>query len=143
MKFGSIAFALSYPVLIASTVYAQSRPAQWHHLDPTTDTVIGICTWQAYQLLSSLPKPPTQPVIVAVIDGGIDTTHEDLKAVLWHNPREIAGNRKDDDGNGYPDDVYGWNFMGSPDGHNYVHDQKEETRLYARYEAESGFCQFV
>ncbi|BCM89738.1 thermophilic serine proteinase [Abditibacteriota bacterium] len=45
--------------------------------------------------------------IVAIIDSGINYTHEDLAANMWKNPKEIAGNGKDDDGNGYVDDVYG------------------------------------
>lgn len=49
-------------------------------------------------------------VTVAVIDTGIDYTHEDLAANLWRNPGEIAGNGIDDDGNGYVDDVYGYDF---------------------------------
>lgn len=51
-----------------------------------------------------------EEVIVAVIDTGIDYKHEDLKNAMWKNPGEIAGNGKDDDGNGYVDDVYGWDF---------------------------------
>ena len=50
-------------------------------------------------------------VIVAVVDGGIDVNHEDLKDNLWVNPGEIPGNGIDDDGNGYVDDIYGWNFV--------------------------------
>jgi len=46
-------------------------------------------------------------VVVAVIDSGVEYTHEDLSANMWTNPREIAGNSIDDDGNGYIDDVYG------------------------------------
>jgi subtilisin family serine protease/alpha-tubulin suppressor-like RCC1 family protein/uncharacterized membrane protein len=49
-------------------------------------------------------------VIVAVIDTGIDYNHKDLQGNIWKNPGEIANNRKDDDGNGYVDDVYGWDF---------------------------------
>ena len=50
-------------------------------------------------------------IIVAVADTGIQINHEDLKGHLWHNPKEIAGNYKDDDGNGYIDDTVGWNFV--------------------------------
>jgi subtilisin family serine protease len=49
-------------------------------------------------------------VIVAVLDTGVDYNHEDLKNNIWTNTKEIAGNGIDDDGNGYVDDVLGWNF---------------------------------
>ena len=49
-------------------------------------------------------------VVVALVDTGIDYTHEDLSGNLWTNDGEIPGNGIDDDGNGYVDDVYGWNF---------------------------------
>ncbi|MBD2198954.1 MULTISPECIES: S8 family serine peptidase [Calothrix] len=49
-------------------------------------------------------------ITVAVLDTGVDRNHVDLKANIWKNTQEIAGNGKDDDGNGYIDDVYGWNF---------------------------------
>lgn len=54
-------------------------------------------------------------IIVAVIDGGVDYTHEDLAANMWVNSGEIANNGIDDDGNGYVDDIYGWNHA-STDG---------------------------
>lgn len=49
-------------------------------------------------------------VIVAMIDTGIDISHEDLTDAIWVNTDEIPGNGIDDDGNGYVDDVNGWNF---------------------------------
>ncbi len=59
-------------------------------------------------------------VVVAVLDTGIALGHEDLAANLWVNPGEIAGNGIDDDGNGYVDDVHGWNFLSSGAPHDDV-----------------------
>ena len=111
-----------------------TSPPQWHHLDSVADKAVGISTDRAYELLKTLPSPATsrKPVIVAVIDGGVDSNHEDLKSVIWTNSKEIAGNGKDDDRNDYADDVHGWNFLGQKDGRTLAFLQKEETRLYAR-----------
>ncbi|MGH8001961.1 MAG: S8 family serine peptidase [Brasilonema sp.] len=51
-----------------------------------------------------------QDVVVAVLDTGVDYNHEDLKDNIWTNSKEIADNGVDDDGDGYIDDVHGWNF---------------------------------
>ncbi|MBC7904224.1 MAG: S8 family peptidase, partial [Gemmatimonadaceae bacterium] len=72
-------------------------------------------------------------VIVAVIDSGIDTLHEDLKPILWTNPKEIPGNGIDDDKNGYTDDLHGWNFLGGKDGRNVKQDSYEGARVYHRF----------
>ncbi|MDP6760862.1 MAG: S8 family serine peptidase, partial [Acidimicrobiales bacterium] len=50
-------------------------------------------------------------VVVAVIDTGVDLDHPDLEANIWTNSGEIAGNGIDDDGNGYIDDLHGWDFV--------------------------------
>lgn len=55
-------------------------------------------------------------VVVAVIDTGVDISHPDLRNNIWRNEGEFPGNGIDDDGNGYVDDVHGWDFMtDSPD----------------------------
>ncbi len=68
----------------------------------------GVSVDAAYKLYST---QATTPVIVAVIDTGVDYTHEDLKDVMWMNPNEIPGNGIDDDNNGYVDDIYGINVV--------------------------------
>lgn len=64
----------------------------------------GISVDAAYQKYG---RAGTSPVIVAVVDSGVDFQHEDLKDVLWVNSKEIPNNGIDDDGNGYVDDIYG------------------------------------
>ena len=53
----------------------------------------------------------SREVLVGVIDTGLDRAHPDLTANAWTNPGEIAGNGQDDDGNGFADDVHGWDFF--------------------------------
>src|SRR5690606_30728502 len=50
-----------------------------------------------------------EDVVVAIVDDGIDVTHDDLKNNIWVNTQEIPDNGIDDDNNGYIDDIYGWN----------------------------------
>jgi len=81
----------------------------WPHMDIQKDGVPGISLDRAYEFVKN--KKATT-VIVGIIDSGVDIEHEDLKDVLWTNPKEIANNGKDDDNNGYIDDMHGWNFLG-------------------------------
>ncbi|MVM35607.1 S8 family serine peptidase [Spirosoma sp. HMF4905] len=102
-------------------------PRNWPYLDPKSDSVAGISLYKAYDLLKDRRSVP---VIVGVLDSGVDITHEDLRDVIWVNPKETAGNNIDDDKNGYTDDISGWNFMGAKDGTTYEYDQPEITQTY-------------
>lgn len=112
------------------TLQAQT-PQNWFLLDQQKDGYPGVSVDKAYQEL--LKNRKSQTVIVAIIDSGVDYLHEDLKDNMWVNPGEIPGNGIDDDGNGYIDDIHGWNFIGGPDGRNVSSDTYEATRLYVKY----------
>jgi subtilisin family serine protease len=127
-KISIVFFAM---VLSAAAVTAQKEttPNGWHLMDKQDSGYYGVSAAKAYTFLKT-KKLKSKTVIVAVIDSGIDTLHEDLKPVLWTNPREIPGNGIDDDRNGYIDDVHGWNFLGGKDGRNVKEDSYEAARVY-------------
>ncbi|MCX7634558.1 MAG: S8 family serine peptidase, partial [Syntrophales bacterium] len=69
-------------------------------------TKIGLPT--AWDVSTGSPR-----VLVAIIDTGVDYNHPDLSSNIWNNPGEIPANGVDDDGNGYTDDIRGWDFSGA------------------------------
>ena len=71
----------------------------------------------------------SKTILVGVIDGGIDTTHEDLKSILWVNPKDIPG-KTFDNNNIHKNDIHGWNFLGGKDGRNVSTDSYEAARVY-------------
>ncbi|MEO6868364.1 MAG: hypothetical protein ABI168_01895, partial [Ginsengibacter sp.] len=107
-----------------------SKQQTWQLLDYEQDTVYGTSVNRAYEEL--LKGKKSHPVIVAVIDGGVDITHEDLQGHIWTNKKEIPGNSIDDDGNGYIDDMHGWNFLGGKDGRNMITGGTDVDREYVR-----------
>ena len=117
-------------LFFVNLLVAQDVPKNWHLLSPA-EGYPGVSAENLYKRLPKDVKPDT--VIVAVIDGGVDYMHEDLKNIMWKNPGEIPGNNIDDDKNGYVDDVYGWNFIGNAKGENVHYDNLEVARLYAKY----------
>ena len=133
----AIIFMASIPLASFSQGNSEkvTAPHNWHELDRAETGFYGISLDKAYQFLKNRKS---KTVIVAVIDSGVDTTQEDLKSVLWHNPGEIPGNGIDDDHNGYVDDVYGWNFIGGKDGRNLHQDSYEGARVYWKLHAKYG-----
>ncbi len=119
---------VSLPALVVAQDDKEKPKPNWQNLDLKTDGVFGISTEKAYSLLKG--KKSTT-VNVAVLDGGVDINHEDLKDVIWINKKEVIGNKADDDKNGYADDMHGWDFLGSERG-TYQYDNLEVTRLVRR-----------
>jgi len=117
-------------------VFAQSNVSSinWHWKDFEKDSVHGISLREAYEYLGKLNKKPAT-IIVAVMDGGVDTTHIALKNKLWLNNKEIPNNGIDDDHNGYIDDLHGWNFLGGKDGRNIDKAADEKSRIYHKYKS--------
>jgi len=98
----------------------------WSAADIETDSIAGMSLAKAYEFLEGKKGVP---VIVGIADSGVDVEHEDLKGVAWVNPKEVPGNNKDDDNNGYVDDIHGWNFLGNKEGKIVNADQLEITRI--------------
>ena len=88
----------------------QLEKEMWGHADLATDTIPGMSIAKAYAFLEGKKGVD---VVVGVVDSGTDLKHEDLAANAWVNTKEIPNNGKDDDKNGYIDDINGWNFLGS------------------------------
>jgi len=103
----------------------EKESLRWSHLDPIQDTVPGMSVDRAYAEV--VRKRKGSPVVVAIIDSGIDLAHEDLQDLIWKNPGEIAGDGLDNDQNGYIDDVHGYNFLGKS-----YYEQMEFVRIVSK-----------
>lgn len=138
MRFLKPNLFLVISLLMFQNLFGQDAlPRNWHLLDKSQDGLNGTSTEKAYKELLAGKKAKT--IVVAILDSGVEPDHDDLKDVMWTNPKEIPGNGIDDDKNGYIDDIHGWNFIGGKNG-NVANDTYEATRLYAqlRYKYEQA-----
>jgi hypothetical protein len=121
-------FAASIQAMAQSSMVVPTKADfnQWHMLDEA-DGSAGVSAIKAYNEL--LKGKKATPVVVAIIDSGTETFHEDLRDKIWVNTDEVADNGVDDDKNGYIDDVHGWSFIGGPGG-DVSADNLEFTRIY-------------
>ena len=111
---------------------SDSTSNKWYALDVQKDSIAGLSLFKTF---SEFNKPPkSKPVIIAILDTGIDIDHKDLKNNIWVNLKETPNNNIDDDGNGYKDDIYGWNFLGNSKGENITETNKEYVRIYRYYD---------
>ncbi|MCU0383079.1 MAG: S8 family serine peptidase [Cyclobacteriaceae bacterium] len=125
-----------YGLTLNQGLWAQEKspPKDWWLRNITIDGVVGV---GFYQFSGKLPKNYfSGNIIVAVLDTGLDTTHRIINPYLYVNTKEIFGNNKDDDNNGYTDDYHGWNFLGGPKG-NLIYDMPEVVREYVRLSKKS------
>ncbi len=137
---GGVAPIISTPIEnidalpLKETPLTEAQFKTWLAADLATDTIPGMSVDKAYNEIIKNRKGKT--VIVGVIDSGVDIEHEDLKNVVWVNKDEVPGNGKDDDNNGYVDDIHGWNFLGDITGENmeYVRYMK---KLGPKFEGKS------
>lgn len=129
-------FTLLISLLIAGMVYGQKADVNqfkpefinWYNKDLAQDAVMGASVDRLYnEVLPNLK--PGKTVVVAVIDGGVDVDHVDLKGKIWVNEDEIPGNGIDDDQNGYIDDIHGWNFLGAQSGEGVHFENVEYARI--------------
>ncbi|MDY3318342.1 S8 family serine peptidase [Riemerella anatipestifer] len=103
----------------------------WYHKDFSATNVYGVNTNNAYKFLESKGLKP-KTVVVGVLDSGVEVDHPGLAKNMWKNPNEVPNNGIDDDGNGYIDDIHGWNFMGGKTADVDV-DNLEVTRVVKKY----------
>ncbi len=135
--FKKFVFSFTCFLFVQVSVYSQSTSIDqldqslinWYNKDLSTDAIMGTSVEKVYSQLFQAKNKARKKVVVAVIDSGVDIEHEDLQGKIWTNPNEIAGNGIDDDGNGYVDDIHGWNFLGNSDGENIQHENLEYTRI--------------
>ena len=118
--------AASLNVFCQSPQMQANPPKNWQNEGIEKDSVYGTGSDKALELLKGLPSVP---VVVAVVDGGVYINHPYLKNHIWTNAKEIAGNKIDDDHNGYIDDIHGWDFIGGKDS-DIKQETVEVTRLY-------------
>ncbi|WP_254097291.1 S8 family peptidase [Aquimarina sp. Aq107] len=119
---------------LKNIVLTETQLKNWNATDLIKDTIPGMSVNRAYNEL--IKNKVGQTVIVGVIDSGVDIEHEDLDDVIWTNPKEIKNNGKDDDQNGYIDDIHGWNFLGDSENENLEY-TRIVKKLKPKYEGKN------
>ncbi|WP_295811892.1 S8 family peptidase [uncultured Apibacter sp.] len=140
MKIKLLSLSIAFTLITATAFSQDTNQAvdsialkNWYHQSYEKTGIYGVGTNDAINFLKSKGLKPS-PIIVGVIDSGVQIDHPDLKNNIWVNSKEIANNGKDDDGNGYTDDIHGWDFIGGKDGKDVDHDTMESTRIVSLYE---------
>ena len=127
----AVAFLATFEFSFAQEKSQDNDLKTWYHKDFATTNVYGVNTQNAYNFLESKGLKP-KTIVVGVLDSGVEVDHPGLTENMWKNPKEIPGNGIDDDGNGYVDDIFGWNFLGGKKG-DVNEDNLEVSRVVKKY----------
>ena len=115
----------------SGAVQLRLDPKHWQYGDLKKDSLPGI---SLFKVQNEMKLNQGKTVVVALIDGDVDISHESLKKYIWKNPLEIENNTLDDDQNGYLDDVHGWNFWGHQDQKgSTIRSQFEYVRIFKKF----------
>ncbi|MGI6242866.1 MAG: S8 family serine peptidase [Prevotella sp.] len=126
-------------LIVATSLVGQAQDMDvyvgWHK--QWNDSLKGINLPAAQQFMQEHKIKPRRTVVVGIIDSGIEPSDQSVAGSLWTNKKEKL-NGKDDDRNGYVDDVHGWNFLGTKDGSFNMtsagtEEYREFKRLYPKY----------
>lgn len=101
---------------LPGVVYAEPMPKRYLSFvpnDPRVQEQYHLARIRVFEAWDLLPTPLKDTVLIAIVDTGLDYLHDDLKDNIYSNPGEIPGNNIDDDGNGFIDDIRGWDFLGA------------------------------
>ncbi len=119
------------PFVEKKVALSDKEKQTWYLMDYGQDTVPGTSLQRAHERLKGKHN---EEIIIAVIDTDISPKHPSITKNFWKNQNEIANNNIDDDGNGYVDDVHGWNFIGNKNGDRLIYEYFEFTRIVKYYE---------
>ena len=130
VAFIAIAMFWYFPLNGKAQTNHKNQLPQWYKT--SNDSTHGANIDEAFKFLEQNKRTPQKGIIVGVIDSGIDTLSTDLKNALWTNPKEKLDG-KDNDKNGYIDDIHCWNFLGTKDkSFNMISAGTEEFRQFKR-----------
>nr|WP_293295852.1 S8 family serine peptidase [Allomuricauda sp.] len=133
---GSNNYNTVHVVLQSPKVLDENELKNWQFKDIFSDSLPGISLNKTYDYISNHKNNLTaKKTTVAVIDMTMAIDHIDLVESIWINEDEIAGNSIDDDGNGFVDDINGWNFLGKADGSSIEFMNYEYTRILREFNA--------